>query len=45
MYIHFQDQYDSVGKHTEKGIEFLEKFANFLKKRCDIETSYASELK
>ncbi|XP_060567137.1 cdc42-interacting protein 4 homolog isoform X3 [Ruditapes philippinarum] len=41
----YKDQYDSVGKHTEKGIEFLEKFGNFLKKRCDIETSYASELK
>ncbi|KAL4219325.1 Formin-binding protein 1 [Mactra antiquata] len=39
------DQYESVGKHTEKGIEFLEKYYHFLKKRCDIENTYASDLK
>ena len=43
--VYFQDQYDCVGKHTDKGIDFLERYANFLKKRCEIETSYASELK
>ncbi|XP_052790717.1 cdc42-interacting protein 4 homolog isoform X2 [Mya arenaria] len=40
-----KDKYDCVGKHTEKGIDFLDKYSNFLKKRCDIEGNYANELK
>lgn len=39
------DQYDNVAKHTDKGIDFLEKYSSFLKKRSEIEISYAAELK
>ncbi|XP_052222309.1 formin-binding protein 1-like isoform X3 [Dreissena polymorpha] len=41
----YKDKYENVGKHTDKGIDFLDKYYNFLKKRCEIEQSYANELK
>lgn len=39
------DQYDIVAVHTQKGIDFCERFANFLKERSHIEFEYAKNLK
>jgi len=39
------DQYDSIAVHTQKGIEFLEKYGHFIDQRCKIEQEYASKLR
>ena len=39
------DQYDTVAVHTQKGIDFCERFAHFLKERSIIEFEYAKSLK
>ncbi|XP_061169788.1 formin-binding protein 1-like isoform X5 [Saccostrea echinata] len=39
------DQYDTIATHTQKGIDFCERFTHFLKDRCSIELKYASDLK
>ncbi|XP_074601103.1 uncharacterized protein LOC141855105 [Brevipalpus obovatus] len=39
------DQYDNINYHTQKGIEFLDKFGSFVKERCAIENEYASKLR
>lgn len=39
------DQYDTVAVHTQKGIDFCERFTNFLKERSHIEFEYAKNLK
>lgn len=39
------DQYDNVGAHTQKGIDFCEKFTHFLKERAAVEQEYARNLK
>ncbi|XP_025113522.1 formin-binding protein 1-like isoform X2 [Pomacea canaliculata] len=39
------DQYDNVGVHTQKGIDFCEKFTHFLKERSAVELEYARNLK
>ncbi len=43
--IWLQDQYDNLSTHTHKGIEFLDKFGQFIKDRCAIEIEYASKLR
>ncbi|XP_013389246.1 formin-binding protein 1-like isoform X2 [Lingula anatina] len=40
-----KDQYDNVASHTQKGIDFCERFGQFVKERCQIEVKYAGELK
>lgn len=40
-----QDQYDNLAAHTHKGIEFLDKYGNFVKDRCAIELEYAGKLR
>ncbi|KAI9587709.1 hypothetical protein GQX74_003555 [Glossina fuscipes] len=40
-----QDQYDNLAIHTSKGIEFLDKYANFIRDRLAIETEYAAKLR
>ena len=40
-----QDQFDTIGGHTHKGIEFLDKYNQFVKERCTIELEYASKLR
>lgn len=40
-----QDQYDNLAAHTQKGIEFLDKYGNFVKERCAIELEYATKLR
>ncbi|XP_075159743.1 formin-binding protein 1-like Cip4 isoform X5 [Haematobia irritans] len=39
------DQYDNLAIHTNKGIEFLDKYANFIRDRLAIETEYATKLR
>ncbi|XP_021205158.1 formin-binding protein 1-like isoform X2 [Bombyx mandarina] len=39
------DQYDNLAAHTHKGIEFLDKYGNFVKERCAIELEYAGKLR
>ncbi|XP_021361892.1 cdc42-interacting protein 4 homolog isoform X3 [Mizuhopecten yessoensis] len=39
------DQYDIVADHTQKGIDFCERYQHFLKERCSIEFEYANKLK
>lgn len=41
----FQDQYDRLSLHTHKGIEFLDRYGNFIKDRSAIENEYASKLR
>ncbi|XP_043914079.1 formin-binding protein 1 [Protopterus annectens] len=40
-----QDQYDNLEKHTQWGIEFLDKYTKFVKERAEIEYSYAKQLR
>lgn len=39
------DQYNNLAHHTHKGIDFLEKYSQFIKERCSIETEYAYKLR
>jgi hypothetical protein len=39
------DQTDSVAAHTQKGIDFFEKYGNFVKERALIEEEYAAKLR
>lgn len=41
----FQDQYDRLSLHTQKGIEFLDRYGNFIKDRSAIENEYAGKLR
>ncbi|KFV42125.1 Formin-binding protein 1-like, partial [Tyto alba] len=40
-----QDQFDNLEKHTQWGIEVLEKYIKFVKERTEIELSYAKQLR
>lgn len=40
-----QDQYDRLSLHTQKGIEFLDRYGNFIKDRSAIENEYAAKLR
>ncbi|XP_063244447.1 formin-binding protein 1-like isoform X2 [Bacillus rossius redtenbacheri] len=39
------DQYENLSLHTQKGIEFLERYGHFIRDRCTIELDYAAKLK
>ncbi|XP_053709393.1 formin-binding protein 1 homolog isoform X18 [Synchiropus splendidus] len=39
------DQFDNLEKHTQWGIEFVEKYAKFVKERSEIEASYAKQIR
>lgn len=39
------DQYDNLSMHTQKGIDFLERYGHFIRDRCTIELEYASKLR
>ncbi|XP_053601188.1 formin-binding protein 1-like isoform X2 [Plodia interpunctella] len=39
------DQYENLAAHTHKGIDFLDKYGNFVKERCAIELEYAGKLR
>uniref|UniRef100_A0A8I3WG82 Formin-binding protein 1-like n=1 Tax=Callithrix jacchus TaxID=9483 RepID=A0A8I3WG82_CALJA len=40
-----KDQFDSLDKHTQWGIDFLERYAKFVKERIEIEQNYAKQLR
>ncbi|XP_028319539.1 formin-binding protein 1 homolog isoform X14 [Gouania willdenowi] len=39
------DQFDNLEKHTQWGIEFVEKYSKFVKERTEIEFSYAKQIR
>ncbi|XP_029473905.1 formin-binding protein 1-like isoform X2 [Rhinatrema bivittatum] len=39
------DQFDNLEKHTQWGIDFLERYAKFVKERIEIEQNYAKQLR
>ncbi|MBN3285548.1 FBP1L protein, partial [Polyodon spathula] len=39
------DQFDNLEKHTQWGIDFLERYTKFVKERTEIEHSYAKQLR
>jgi len=45
VFLWFQDQYETVALHTQKGIDFLEKYGHFIRDRCAIELDYAGKLR
>uniref|UniRef100_A0A672YQV3 Formin binding protein 1-like n=1 Tax=Sphaeramia orbicularis TaxID=375764 RepID=A0A672YQV3_9TELE len=44
-FLHLQDQFDNLEKHTQWGIDFLERYAKFVKERLEIEQNYAKQLR
>ena len=40
-----QDQFDVIDKHNQRGIQFFEQYAKYVKERINIETEYAAKLK
>lgn len=40
-----QDQYDIIEKHTQSGLELVEKYVKFAKERTEIEQNYAKQLR
>lgn len=40
-----QDQFENLDKHTQWGIDFLERYAKFVKERLEIEQTYAKQLR
>lgn len=40
-----QDQFDNLEKHTQWGIEYLEKYTKFVKERSEIEVNYAKQIR
>nr|XP_048678996.1 formin-binding protein 1 isoform X16 [Caretta caretta] len=41
----YQDQFENLEKHTQWGIDVLEKYIKFVKERTEIEISYAKQLR
>jgi len=39
------DQYDQIAVHTQRGIDFLERYGNFVEARTKIEQEYAGKLR
>uniref|UniRef100_A0A3Q2P820 Formin binding protein 1-like n=1 Tax=Fundulus heteroclitus TaxID=8078 RepID=A0A3Q2P820_FUNHE len=40
-----EDQFENLDKHTQWGIDFLERYAKFVKERLDVEQTYAKQLR
>ncbi|XP_066569111.1 formin-binding protein 1 isoform X9 [Amia ocellicauda] len=40
-----KDQFDNLEKHTQWGIEFVERYTKFVKERSEIEISYAKQIR
>ncbi|XP_029692957.1 formin-binding protein 1 isoform X16 [Takifugu rubripes] len=45
MKITSDDQFDNLEKHTQWGIEYLEKYTKFVKERSEIEFNYAKQIR
>ncbi|XP_060539845.1 formin-binding protein 1 isoform X13 [Pantherophis guttatus] len=43
--VDFMDQFDTLEKHTQWGIDILEKYIKFVKDRTEIEINYAKQLR
>ncbi|KAM9821010.1 formin-binding protein 1 isoform 11-T11 [Neosynchiropus ocellatus] len=43
--LQLKDQFDNLEKHTQWGIEFVERYAKFVKERSEIEASYAKQIR
>uniref|UniRef100_A0A0B7A1R0 Formin-binding protein 1-like n=1 Tax=Arion vulgaris TaxID=1028688 RepID=A0A0B7A1R0_9EUPU len=43
--IELWDQWENIGGHTQKGIDFCERYIQFIKERSAVELDYASKLK
>ncbi|KAG8014623.1 Cdc42-interacting protein 4-like protein, partial [Nibea albiflora] len=41
----FLDQYDHLDKHTQSGLDLVERYIKFVKERTEIEQSYAKQLR
>ncbi|KAJ8336799.1 hypothetical protein SKAU_G00380190 [Synaphobranchus kaupii] len=39
------DQYDILDKHTQSGLDLVEKYVKFVKERTEIEQAYAKQLR
>ncbi|KAM6967275.1 cdc42-interacting protein 4 homolog isoform 3-T3 [Tautogolabrus adspersus] len=39
------DQYDIIEKHTQSGLELVEKYVKFVKERTEVEQNYAKQLR
>ncbi|XP_023246540.1 formin-binding protein 1 homolog [Copidosoma floridanum] len=39
------DQFENLSLHTQKGIDFLERYGHFIRDRCTIEEEYATKLR
>ncbi|XP_034752191.1 formin-binding protein 1 isoform X10 [Etheostoma cragini] len=42
---HTKDQFDNLEKHTQWGIDFVEKYTKFVKERSEIENNYAKQIR
>uniref|UniRef100_A0A673M579 Formin-binding protein 1-like n=1 Tax=Sinocyclocheilus rhinocerous TaxID=307959 RepID=A0A673M579_9TELE len=42
---HTTDQFENLDKHSQWGIDFLERYAKFVKERLEIEQTYAKQLR
>nr|XP_057921110.1 formin-binding protein 1 isoform X11 [Doryrhamphus excisus] len=40
-----RDQFDNLERHTQWGIEFLERYTKFVKERSEIEANYAKQIR
>ncbi|XP_038820548.1 formin-binding protein 1-like isoform X13 [Salvelinus namaycush] len=40
-----RDQFDNLEKHTQSGIEFVERYTKFVKERSEIEFNYAKQIR
>ncbi|KAK3555903.1 hypothetical protein QTP86_029790 [Hemibagrus guttatus] len=40
-----QDQFDNLEKHTQWGIDFVERYTKFVKERAEIELNYAKQIR
>ena len=40
-----QDQCDVIDKHTQSGLDLVERYIKFVKERTEIEQSYAKQLR
>ncbi|XP_054613987.1 formin-binding protein 1 isoform X5 [Dunckerocampus dactyliophorus] len=40
-----RDQFDNLEKHTQWGIEFVERYTKFVKERSEIESNYAKQIR
>ncbi|XP_051788361.1 formin-binding protein 1 isoform X5 [Erpetoichthys calabaricus] len=40
-----RDQFENLEKHTQWGIDFVDKYTKFVKERCEIEINYAKQIR